>query len=288
MRMIGPRMSFSIHALVRSLFSRARAGRHVAQQVITPVRVAVITPYCGEETAVLRRCHDSVARQTHPCTHVMVADGLPDDAVTGWAVDHIVLPRSHGDFGSAARLIGAYYAIGLGFDAIAFLDADNWYHAEHIGTLVDLQVRTGAAFLCSSRELISLDGSSLGPCHLTDPESFIDTSCMMFVRTSFHLLHHWCLIPPYGHLIGDQIMLQYISKSGVSRAFSPHRGVYYSCRKEGIYRLLGKPTPFGAEANPDYKSAKARWVADGNPPVGSSENPSVARELLDTIRLRRR
>ena len=33
----------------------------------------------------------------------------------------------HGDIGSTPRLIGSYHAIGLGVDAVAFLDADNWY-----------------------------------------------------------------------------------------------------------------------------------------------------------------
>ncbi|MCW9040229.1 MAG: tetratricopeptide repeat protein, partial [Rhodospirillales bacterium] len=42
-----------------------------------PVKVAVITPYYGEDLEILKRCHDSVATQTHPCTHFMVADGRP-------------------------------------------------------------------------------------------------------------------------------------------------------------------------------------------------------------------
>jgi hypothetical protein len=231
------------------------------------MRIAVITPYQGESTDVLRRCHESVIAQAYPCTHVMVADGLPNDAVNSWSADHILLPRTHGDIGSTPRLLGAYHAIGLGFDAVAFLDADNWYRPDHIDTLVQLQKRTGAAFVCSSRELISLDGSSMGPCPLTNPAMFVDTSCMMFARDAYHLLHHWCLMPSYGHLIGDRIMLFHVLRSGLTTAFNPDCSVYYSCGKEGVYKHLGKPIPAGVRPPPDYESAFAQWVAEGNPPL---------------------
>jgi hypothetical protein len=42
------------------------------------MRVAVITPYFKEPLEQLRRCHESVANQTHGETvHFMVADGHP-------------------------------------------------------------------------------------------------------------------------------------------------------------------------------------------------------------------
>lgn len=243
------------------------------------VRVAVVTPYAQEDITVLRRCHESVVGQSHPCTHIMVADGLPNTAVDSWDVQHIALPQKHHDCGDTARLIGAFHAIGLQFDAVAFLDADNWYRADHVANLIDLHERTQAAFVCSSRELMSLDGSSLGACPLTDPESFIDTSCMMFTRGSYHLLHHWGLIPTYAHLIGDQVMLQKLRSSGLKRAYSPARSVYYSCGKEGLYIQLGKIPPAGAQPRPDYQSAKARWESEGNPPLPGRRPAHIVRRL---------
>ncbi|MEI9963395.1 MAG: glycosyltransferase [Caulobacteraceae bacterium] len=109
------------------------------------LRVAVVTPYFKEPLELLRQCHLSVARQTYPCLHVMVADGFPQAALDGWQIDHLTLPRPHGDIGSTPRLVGCYHAIGLGFDAVAFLDADNWYREDHVETLVRLHERTGAA-----------------------------------------------------------------------------------------------------------------------------------------------
>jgi hypothetical protein len=37
------------------------------------LRVTVVTPYYIEALDVLRRCHQSVAQQSYPCRHVMVA-----------------------------------------------------------------------------------------------------------------------------------------------------------------------------------------------------------------------
>ena len=228
-------------------------------------RVAVITPYYREDLAVLRQCHRSVCEQTMPCLHVLVADGRPRHRLSLWDAHHVVLPVSHGDIGSTPRLIGAYHAIGLGVEAVAFLDADNWYAPDHIATLMAARDREGAAFVSSSRLLCRLDGSPMGPCPLTDPERFIDTSCMLLGREAFPLLHHWVLMPDYGHLIGDRIMLHHIRTSGLPCIHVPEPSVYYRCGKEGLYRQLGQPIPPGVSQRPDYESALQRWMADGNP-----------------------
>ena len=40
-------------------------------------RYAVITPYHREDRVMLKRCIDSVARQTVAADHFLVADGFP-------------------------------------------------------------------------------------------------------------------------------------------------------------------------------------------------------------------
>ena len=142
-------------------------------------RVAVITPYYKEPLQVLRQCHESVLAQSEPCLHVLVADGHPRPRINRWQAEHVRLPRSHGDIGSTPRLIGSYHAIGLGVDAVAFLDADNWYRPDHIANLVTAMDEHQADFVSSSRTLCRLDGSVMGACPLTDP-AFIDTNAMLF------------------------------------------------------------------------------------------------------------
>ena len=230
-------------------------------------RVAVITPYYREDLKLLRQCHRSVLAQTLPCLHVLVADGRPRRRLRFWDAHHVVLPASHRDIGSTPRLIGAYHAIGLGVEAVAFLDADNWYAPHHICALMSAREQHGAAFVSSGRLLCRLDGSPMAPCPLTDPESFIDTNCMLFGREAFSLLHHWVLMPDYGHLIGDRIIHHHVCRSGLPRYHVSGNTVNYRCGKEGLYRQLGEPVPVGVRARPDYEHALERWKADGNLPL---------------------
>jgi glycosyltransferase involved in cell wall biosynthesis len=231
------------------------------------IRVAVISPYFNENIDVILECHASVARQTHPCLHVLVADGFPNSAADDWQVDHVKLPRTHGDLGSTPRLIGCYHAIGLGVDAVAFLDADNWYREDHIERLLALHKETGASFLSSNRMLCRLDGSVFGPCPNTTADRDIDTNCMMFMRAAFPILAQWCLMPRYAHPIGDQVMLHYVKAAGIKRAHRSDPSVYYRCGRADVYRRHGEPIPDGIKPSAGYRRAHELWVADGNPPI---------------------
>jgi hypothetical protein len=177
------------------------------------------------------------------------------------------LPRLHDDVGSTPRLIGSYHAIGLGFDAVAFLDADNWYREDHVENLVCLHQATRAGLVSSSRMLCRLDGSVMGPCPISDPDKFVDTSCMMVTRSGFHVLTQWVLMPPYAHPISDRVMLYYFKQAGVSHAHSGAASVFYRCGKEGLYRQMGEPIPPGVQPRPNYEVLFRKWIEDGNPPL---------------------
>ena len=230
-------------------------------------RVAVITPYYKEPFAQLRQCHESVQSQTEPCLHVLVADGHRHRRINTWTTEHVCLPRSHGDIGSTPRLIGSYHAIGLGVDAVAFLDADNWYRPDHIASLLAAMDQHQADFISSGRTLCRLDGSVMGCCPLTDPDRFIDTNAMLFGRGAFPLLHQWVLMPTYGHLIGDRIMLHHLKQSGLKRRHLDQASVFYRCAKAGLYRQLKETIPSGVDARPDYETSFRLWEADGYPPL---------------------
>src|SRR5262249_33103168 len=124
-------------------------------------RVAVVTPYCGETPEILAKCCDSVRDQTFACAHVLVADGHPQPWMEKWDGMHIVLPRAHQDNGNTARMIGAMSAVNQGFDAIAFLDADNWYEPDHIARMVALHRRTQAEVCTAGRMIVREDGSPM-------------------------------------------------------------------------------------------------------------------------------
>ena len=230
-------------------------------------RVAVITPYCKEPLAQLRKCHESVRTQSVPCMHVLVADGHRRKRINHWQAEHIRLPRSHGDIGSTPRLIGSYHAIGLGVDTVAFLDADNWYGPDHIERMLTAMDQHHADFVSSDRTLCRLDGTVMGPCPITDPDRFIDTNAMLFGREAFPVLHQWSLMPEYGHLIGDRIMLHHIKKAQLKRIHINTATVFYRCGKAGLYRQMNEPIPAGVEPRPDYETSFRQWIMDGNPPL---------------------
>ena len=230
-------------------------------------RVAVITPYHGEDLAYITQCHQSVLAQTYPALHVLVADGSPLPEISSWQAHHVILPVCHGDIGSTPRLIGSYHAIGLGMDAIAFLDADNWYAPNHLANLMEARQHDKAEFVSSGRMLCRLDGTAMAPCTLINPQNFIDTNCMLFSREAYPLLHHWVLMPNYGHLIGDRIMFHHIRQSGMRHSHISEPTVNYRCGKEGLYRLLGEQIPMGVQPRPDFDSSFRQWEDDGNPPL---------------------
>jgi hypothetical protein len=68
------------------------------------LKVAVVTPYYQEPQDWLIQCHESVANQSYPCTHIMVADGYSNELVGRLGVLHIPLPRRHRDYPSSVTL----------------------------------------------------------------------------------------------------------------------------------------------------------------------------------------
>tara|TARA_B100000674_G_C37112518_1_gene589639 strand:- start:173 stop:316 length:144 start_codon:yes stop_codon:yes gene_type:complete len=47
----------------------------------------------------------------------------------------MILPSSHGDNGNTPWGVEALMALAEGYQLVAFLDADNWYHEGHIASL---------------------------------------------------------------------------------------------------------------------------------------------------------
>ena len=211
------------------------------------MKVAVVTPYYRETDEVLRTAMDSVRNQTYPdCRHYMVADGFPNPLVDAYGAYHIRLPTAHGDTGNLGRCIGAFAAISAGVDAIAFLDADNWYRPDHISRMAALHGKTGAVVCTSGRSIHRQDGSLLRDrCRENDGERFADTSCLFFTRPAFDLLSLWGLQQPEYGAIGDRLVWRAIRRRGVSRAHDPEPSVAFRTQYAPHYR--NEPAPSGAK-----------------------------------------
>jgi glycosyltransferase involved in cell wall biosynthesis len=224
------------------------------------LRVAVITPYYQEAEDVLRTCYDSVRRQSYACTHFLVADGSPRLDVLTWPAEHIVLPRPHEDLGNTPRAIGSLAAMNQGFDAIAFLDADNWYCPDHVEAMVDLHRRTGAAVCTAGRTIHRLDGSLLYvDKHDCDGQKHVDTSCLFLTRPAFRLLPLWAMMPQQLSPIGDTVMWQTILQRRLAHAHSPRPTVAFRTQYQVHYRIAGETPPPHAKSNAESIDRALGW-----------------------------
>ncbi len=226
------------------------------------MRVAVVTPYFRESDEILEQCLESVAAQTHKCTHFLVADGFPNGLVTARISEHFILPQPHGGVGNFARCVGALSAASRGFEAVAFLDADNWYRHDHVASLVDLQRTTNAAVCTSGRSIHRVDGSLLVPlCPESDGEMFADTSTMFFHRTAFHLLPLWAEMPPELGPLADRLMWGAIVARQLSKAHSNQPTLAFRTQYSLHYVKAGEAPPSGAKTTRDLGPAIAFWNA---------------------------
>ena len=208
------------------------------------MKVAVVTPYFREPLPVLRRCHESVLGQTSPVTHVLISDGAPQAAINGWDAQHILLARRHGDHGNTPRAIGAMSALNQGYDAVAFLDADNWYADDHIASLAALCAQTNVAAAFSYRHLVLTSGEV---CPFRSQEdlddSHVDTSCMLITRRAAFLLPLWAMMDPKLAPIGDRVMLAIIRKTGVPHGWTRKATLFYETNLPIHYAAMGKEPP---------------------------------------------
>ncbi len=225
-------------------------------------RYCVITPYFKEDTAMLNRCMESVARQTVPVDHILVADGFPQEWISTKPVRHIILDRPHADYGNLARGIGAMMAVAEKYSGIAFLDADNWYDNNHIEScLAALKQNPGTIYAAAQRRFVRPDGSVMAkvrPAEVPNDEH-IDTNCYFFFPRSYFLLHHWCTMPRELSESGDHLFYLLLYHRLPKPAVVPHPTVNYLCMMEHIYRQHGEVPPPGAKPSLDWHDRQA-WL----------------------------
>ena len=207
------------------------------------MRVAVVSPYYKEPFSQLQRCHASVAAQTHACRHIFVSDGFPQDIGSlGPDLDHIQMPNTN-DFGNTPRAIGGISAAVRGFEAIAFLDSDNWYEPNHIEHMVHLATSASAAVVAARRKLWSPNGEVLGVDTFdSDGDRFCDTSCIFMTYQAFELIIDW-LMPKSLSMVGDRVFWEKITRSGCKRVTSDLPTVNYVTDWAAHFKTLGLPVP---------------------------------------------
>ncbi len=214
------------------------------------MRVAVVTPFHKTKLEWLEQCHASVRAQTHPCVHFLVSDGGGPHPLKLFDGQFIELQRNHADWADTPRAVGSTVAMGQGFDAIAYLDDDNWFHPDHVERLVQLHQKTRAPVCTSSRDLHDLEGARLGPCIESNGVEFADTNCYFFSRAAFGLLAAWVIKPQQfrgrGH--GDFYLWRLILHRGIGRAHHARATIAYRTTYPVHYKRFRRPVPAGAKS----------------------------------------
>jgi glycosyltransferase involved in cell wall biosynthesis len=210
------------------------------------MNICVVTPYFQTEETWVRQAHASVQAQTMAAHHILVCDGSTPATIPAFSGTHIILHRNYKDYGNTPRLIGCYNAITRGADAIAFLDADNWYEPDHLQGLAAF-CRNNQLDACSSARMLHRpDGSVLGKCATVNGRPYIDTSCLLVMKPAFQHLIAWTLFPQDVAAVLDQQVWNHMLNMGVRLGFLDRPTVCYRTRHATHYRNAGETPPADA------------------------------------------
>lgn len=215
------------------------------------MNVYVITPYFQTPPDWLETCHRSVRAQSQPATHILVCDGSAPMPFADFQGVHVILRRNYADYGNTPRLIGCYRAVASGADAIAFLDADNWYHPDHLRDLIAHARAGGFDVVSSTRMLHRLDGTPLLRCPHVNGTTVIDTNCLLVMRSAFPHLLGWVMAGQDQAAVADQVVWQYLQSQRMKTGFLDIPSVAYRTRHRVHYQLAGEAPPDGTVTRTD-------------------------------------
>lgn len=225
------------------------------------LRVAVVTPYHRESDDILRQCHESVSRQTLECHHVLVADGFGRDFFDAAPrTRHVRLPQAHDDNGNTPRAIGGVLADRQGFDAVVYLDADNWYEPGHVEAMI-AGLRPGRPLVACKRNFVDAGGQPLGVReHEEELHRHVDTSCWLIARPAFALLTAWLMPKPLSPVC-DRVFFHKAVRSGFGITAADCRTVNFRTRYGVHYGRDGRAAPDGAKSSADIIRAANDYLA---------------------------
>ena len=207
------------------------------------MKVAIVTPYHDEHIDVLKRCHDSVRNQTEAAVHVMVGDGRSRELIDRWKCDHYKLPRSHSDAGATPRAMAALSAFSQGYDAVSFLDADNYLKPTHVQIMVDVIRQSGADGVIATRVIHSIDDHEMYVDRIeSNGENMVDTNSWFLTRKALPAMTGW-IVEPSQRLWSDRYFAKAVLDSGIRMVRCEEPTVVYVTKWAWHYQHAGQPIP---------------------------------------------
>lgn len=228
------------------------------------MKVAIITPYYKESRAMLERCLQSVRLQDMAVTHFVIADGYPQDWIDAVGVRHLRLDRAHADFGNTPRSVGGILAASEGYDAIGFIDADNWLEPDHASSCLQAAeaADTDIDYVVAQRRLCRIDGSVI-PVMTSDDQdgSHVDTNCFFLLPGSFHTLGRWGVMPKPLSIVGDRIYNNSLHAGGLSHVRNARVTVNYLCTWEVVFKAVRETPPDYAKSTIELTPTLQWWAS---------------------------
>jgi glycosyltransferase involved in cell wall biosynthesis len=208
------------------------------------MKIAMITPYRSESASILKRCYSSVAAQTYPgVTHIMVADGDPHPWCKTVPIEHMILPHAHVDAGATPRALAAISAFARGYDAVGFIDADNWVDSDHVECMVNTLLNSSGDGVIATRRIHALDGSELYVDNIeSNGVNMVDTNCMFLTRKSLHLMTYW-VTEPSMRLWSDRAFWNVVKQANLNITRCTRPTVAYVSRWAWHYQHAGVAIP---------------------------------------------
>jgi hypothetical protein len=210
------------------------------------MKICVVTPYFETNQAWIRQGHASVRGQTIPAHHILVCDGSAPAQIEAFQGTHILLPRNYKDYGNTPRLIGCYNAITHDADAMAFLDGDNWFQPDHLEGLSRFARDNHLDACLSARTLHRPDGSFMFQCPTVNGNPYIDTSCLLVMKSAFQHMIAWVLSGQEMAAVTDQQLWGHMRRAGARLGFLDKATVSYRTRHASHYRMIGETPPADA------------------------------------------
>jgi hypothetical protein len=220
---------------------------------------AIVTPYFMEAPDVLKRCIDSVERQSIRADHFLVSDGHPQNWLDEAGVRHLRLDTAHNDFGNTARGLGALLAISEGYKAIGFLDADNWYDQDHVEQCCKAGHSIGgvpADLVAAKRRFFLPDGAAT---NLPEQPNHIDTNCYWFMEGAFPVVHYWLTMVPQLAAVSDRVFYRIVKAKALTVYHTRTETVNYVGNYEAFYLAVGRTPPSNAKPAID-RFAIISWI----------------------------
>ena len=215
------------------------------------MKIAVVSAYYKEEPELLERCLNSVKKQTIKCDHFFISDGHPQAWIKNSGVRHIELGKSHNDYGNTPRGIGAQIAISEGYEAICFIDSDNWLDSNHVehcleSALFKYSNILECDYVIAKRRLIRPDMTIM---NINEEPDHVDTNCFFFLPGSYFLIPYWNLMPNEFSNIGDRIFNQKIISNNLNHVVNNLTTVNYLNLWASTYESIGEIPPVNSKPN---------------------------------------